>query len=187
MTIMKMSAKALSIFIFSLILAGCGAQTQKPPQIPALLSTGTMKLTSTDFTHEGQLSARFTCDGEDINPALDIALQPDGAKSLALIVDDPDAPAGTFTHWLVWNIDKRTTRIEANTVPLGSVQGLNDFGRAAWGGPCPPSGAHRYYFKLYALDTELSLPEGASVLELQDAMTGHVLEEAVIMGTYTRG
>ncbi len=143
-----------------------------------------MKLTSPEFEQEGKIPEIYTCDGKDINPELHISEIPGSAKSLALIVDDPDAPSGTFVHWVMFNIPPGE-KIAENSAP--GKQGSNNFGKTAYGGPCPPSGTHRYYFKLYALDTELDLAEGSSKQELLDAMEGHIVEEAELMGTYARG
>jgi len=143
-----------------------------------------MKITSSAFGHEGIIPTTYTCDGEDINPQLRIANVPEGTKSLALIVDDPDAPGGTFDHWVVWNI-MPTDEIASDTVP--GAQGKNGFGDLGYGGPCPPSGTHRYYFRLFALDTTLDVEEGAPRFEVEQAMKGHVIARAELMGTYTRG
>ena len=108
------------------------------------------------------------------------------AKSLALIVDDPDAPAGTWTHWLLWNINPKISLIEENTIPQGAVEGINSFGNKSYGGPCPPSGSHRYIFKLYALDSILNLEEGAQKGDLEQTIMGHILAEAQLIGNYQR-
>ncbi len=144
-----------------------------------------MEITSSAFEHEGKIPSRYTCDGEDISPPLEFADVPEEAKSLVLVMDDPDALAGTFDHWLAWNIPANTKSIEEGKEPEG-VQGTTDFGRKGYGGPCPPSGEHRYFFKLYALDTELDLPEGSSKEDLEKAMGGHIVEQAVLMGKYSR-
>jgi Raf kinase inhibitor-like YbhB/YbcL family protein len=139
------------------------------------------------FNHNEQIPTRYTCDGEDINPKLDISDVPPGAKSMALIVDDPDAPMGTWVHWVVWNIPSDRAGIEENAVPTGAVQGTNSWNKLGYGGPCPPSGTHRYFFKLYALDIEIDLKQGASKEELEKAMKGHILEQAELIGLYNRG
>jgi hypothetical protein len=144
-----------------------------------------MKLTSSAFENNGTIPSKNTCDGNNINPPLDIAEVPEGAKSLALVVDDPDAPAGIWVHWLVWNIPTSTTSINESTKPSG-VEGTTSFGEPGYGGPCPPSGTHRYFFKLYALDTELSLGSEADKSALESAMKGHILEEAELIGKYSR-
>src|SRR5438876_9788033 len=121
---------------------------------------GKMKISSSAFQEGGNIPSKFTCDGTDANPPLRFEGAPAETKSLVLIVDDPDAPSGLFTHWLIWNISSQTTTIAEGSTPKG-VQGTNDFGKSGYGGPCPPSGTHRYYFKIFALDRELDLPFGA--------------------------
>jgi hypothetical protein len=116
---------------------------------------------------------------------LQIAGVPTGAKSLALIVDDPDAPSGLFTHWMIWNISPQTNAVTEGNMPKG-VLGTNDFGRSDYGGPCPPSGMHRYYFRIFALDRELDLPSGAKRSQLDAAMKGHVVAQGELMGRYSR-
>ena len=144
-----------------------------------------MKLTSSAFEHQGSMPSEFTCDGAGISPPLTISEVPENTKSIALVSDDPDAPAGTWVHWVVWNIPPDTTEMPKGTEPQG-VQGKTDFGRTGYGAPCPPSGTHRYFFKLYALDTELELQEGSSKSELEGAMEGHIIEKAELIGTYKR-
>ncbi len=145
-----------------------------------------MKLTSTDFGDGGNIPKRFTCDDENISPSLQITGVPAAAKSLALIVDDPDAPRGTFTHWLVWSLPPDTKEFVTGAAPAGAVQGSNDAGKTGYAGPCPPSGQHRYYFKLYALDVPVTLPAGSPRKALEKAMEGHVLNQAVLLGRYAR-
>jgi len=142
-----------------------------------------MKLKSPEFENNKFIPNKFTCEGEDINPELIIEDVPVGAKSLALIVDDPDAPKGMWVHWVVYNIPI-TSRIENNSIP--GKEGINDFGRKSYGGPCPPSGIHRYFFKLYALDCLLNLNEGVTKRELEKAMDGHILDKAQLIGLYKR-
>lgn len=146
----------------------------------------TLTITSQAFSDKGMIPARFTCDGQDVNPSLEWGITPTGTRTLALIMDDPDAPVGTWVHWVVWNIQPETRHIKENSVPAGALQGLNSWKRTVYGGPCPPSGTHRYYFKLYALDTALDLPRTAAKAELELAMHGHILAQGEIMGTYRR-
>lgn len=146
---------------------------------------GTMKIT-TDFLHQESIPKKYTCDGEDSTPEISVEGVPEEAKSLALILDDPDAPMGTFVHWLLFNIPPNTTKITSKPLPAGSIQGFNDFGRVNYGGPCPPSGVHRYFFKLYALDKTLDLKEGATKAQLESAMKGHIIEKTELIGLYTR-
>lgn len=143
-----------------------------------------MNIVSTAFKHNGEIPQKYTCDGEDINPSLQISGFPPETRSLALIVDDPDAPAGTWVHWVVYDIPTDKSDIAENTVP--GKEGINDFKKQNYGGPCPPSGTHRYFFKAYALDQQLDLQEGITKQELLDAMQGHILAEAELIGTYAR-
>src|SRR6266853_6141217 len=145
-----------------------------------------MKITSSAFQEGGDIPSKFSRDGQDINPALRIEGTPSNAKTLLLIMDDPDAPVGLFTHWLVWNIDSKTTEIAEKSVPKGAVQGTNDYPTLGYGGPQPPSGTHRYYFKIYALDQTLNLRAGAKRKELDKEMNGHVIGQGQLMGRYTR-
>lgn len=145
--------------------------------------SATLNVTSTAFAAGGMIPSKYTCDGANVNPPMDIQGIPENAKFLALIVDDPDAPAGTWVHWVVWNIPL-TEFIEENTVP--GAEGLNNFQKHNYGGPCPPSGTHRYFFKVYALDALLNLPEETKKAGLEKAMSGHVLASGELMGLYKR-
>lgn len=174
--------KKLALIIFLFLLPACAAQTK-----PILnLNNINMKLTSPAFINNGELPAKYTCDGQGINPPLAISDVPAKAQSLALISDDPDAPSGTFVHWIIWNIDPQTTQIAENSVPSGSSLGKTSAGRTGFVPPCPPSGTHRYYFKIYALDTKLNLTPNAGKDNLEKAMQGHVLDSAEIIGLYKR-
>jgi len=144
-----------------------------------------MKITSPAFQEGGNIPSKFTCDGGDTSPPLQVAEVPSGAKSLVLVADDPDAPSGLFTHWIAWNISPQTNAIAEGSTPKG-VHGTNDFGKSGYGGPCPPSGTHRYYFKIFALDRELDLPAGARRRQLDAAMKGHVVAQGELMGRYSR-
>ena len=144
-----------------------------------------MKITSSAFQEGANIPSKFTCDGVDTSPPLQIADIPSEAKSLALIVDDPDAPGGLFTHWLVWNIPPQTSAVGEGSTPKG-VQGTNDFGKSGYGGPCPPSGTHRYYFKIFALDRELDLPFGAKRGQVDAAIKGHVVAQGELKGRYSQ-
>ena len=143
---------------------------------------GSLQITSPAFGHNQTIPREYTCQGADVNPILEIRGIPPGAKSLALIMDDPDAPMGTWDHWLVYNIPP-AEKIERNSIPGAQVK--NSFGKLNYGGPCPPSGTHRYFFKLYALDTTLTLPP-ASKKALEKAMEGHILDEAQLTGLYKK-
>jgi Raf kinase inhibitor-like YbhB/YbcL family protein len=149
-------------------------------------------LNSTAFANGGGISRKYTCDSADLSPALSWEGAPAGTHSLALIVDDPDAPVATWTHWIIWNISAQATALPEGAPKVavlddGARQGLNDFKRIGYGGPCPPPGKpHRYFFKLYALDAALDLKAGVKRSELELAMKGHVLSETELMGTYRR-
>lgn len=145
-----------------------------------------MKITSSAFKHNQKIPSQYTCDGSNINPPFEISEVPDKTQSLVLIMDDPDAPAGTWVHWTVWNIDPQATEIPENSIPTGGVEGVTSFGNPGYGGPCPPSGSHRYFFKLYALDTNLDLKFDADKEELDQAMTDHVIGKTELIGLYSR-
>jgi Raf kinase inhibitor-like YbhB/YbcL family protein len=144
-----------------------------------------MTITSPAFSAGGEIPAKFTCNGQSTSPELRITGTPPGAKSLVLIADDPDAPGGVFTHWLVWNINPQTTRWAENSVPAGALQGMNDFSKKGYGPPCPPSGTHRYIFKIFALDRPLELKAGARRADVEDAIRGHILAQGELIGLYT--
>lgn len=166
-----------------LSLVACSSQSFKTTRI--------MQLESTAFTHNELIPSQYTCDGEDISPPLSWSDPPADTKSLALICDDPDAPMKTWVHWVVYNLppEIRTLpeRVPAgNTLSDGGFQGINDFGKIAYGGPCPPRGTHRYFFKLYALDTALDLKSGATKATVEAAMKGHILAQTELIGRYSR-
>jgi Raf kinase inhibitor-like YbhB/YbcL family protein len=148
-------------------------------------AASSIPITSSAFQPGADIPAKFTCNGTNVSPGLQISGVPNDAKSLVLIVDDPDAPRGLFTHWIVWNIDPKTTTIPENSAPAGAMQGTNDFGKRSYGGPCPPSGTHRYFFKLFVLDTKLDLKPSARRAELDAAMHGHVLGQGELMARYS--
>lgn len=143
-----------------------------------------MKLKSKDFENGGMIPSVFTCDDRDISPHLAWEDVPEDAKSFALIVDDPDAPMGTWVHWLLCNIPPNLRELPQNNVPSGALQVKNDFGKTNYGGPCPPSGVHRYFFKLYALN--IPSLEGINEKNFYDMVKEHKIAEAVLMGKYTR-
>ncbi len=145
-----------------------------------------MKLASSAFENNQMIPFRHTCDGEDISPSFEISEVPEGTQSLVLIVDDPDASMSIWNHWIVWNINPLTVLIEENSVPEGAVQGMNSFSKQPYGGPCPPSGTHHYYFKLYALDTKLDLISSSKKEDVEKAIGSHVLEQAELVGLYQR-
>jgi Raf kinase inhibitor-like YbhB/YbcL family protein len=150
-----------------------------------------MQVTSTAFNDGGMIPQQYTCDGQDKSPPLNWGEAPDKTRSFALIADDPDAPGGTFVHWVLYGLPAEVHELpegvpDNETLPSGARQGVTGFGAVGYGGPCPPSGTHRYFFKVYALDTELSLPPGRSKADLLKAMEGHVLAQGQIMGKYKR-
>lgn len=176
-----MIRRAILLFVLALgMLPAAGAIGKEGRKM------GEMKISSPAFAHNGGIPAKYTCDGADASPPLIIENVPGSAKSLALIVDDPDAPAGTWVHWVIWNIPAATAEIGENAYPPGALQGKSDFGRTGYGGPCPPSGSHRYFFKLYALDTTLELGPATTKKELERAMAGHVVGRAELVGVYKR-
>ena len=144
-----------------------------------------MKITSSAFSEGGTIPDKYAKANQNVNPPLRIEGAPAEAKSLLLIMDDPDAPVGLFTHWLVWNIDPKTTEVAENSVPSGAVQGTNDYPNLGYGGPQPPSGTHRYYFKIFALDRTLDLKPGAKRKEVDAAMRSHVIAQGELMGRYS--
>jgi hypothetical protein len=143
-----------------------------------------LKVSSPEFKDNEHMPERFTCDGDGISPPIEIGGVPKSAKSLVLIVDDPDAPSGTYVHWVVWNILSSTTSIEEGKPP--GKEGTNSNGDRFYMGPCPPTGTHRYFFKVYALDTSLDMEDGSSKEDVENAMEGHVLAEGQIVGLYSR-
>ena len=142
-----------------------------------------LKVSSTAFVNNGIIPLKYTCDGDNVNPPLHITNIPEKTKSLVLIVDDLDAPMKTWLHWLVWDIEP-SGRIEEDSVP--GIEGSNDFRRNSYGGPCPPSGTHRYFFKMYAVDTKLGLKSGASLEDVEQGMKGHIIAQGQLMGKYSR-
>ncbi len=143
------------------------------------------------FVPGGKIPDKYTCDGMDISPPLTWTSGPEGTKTFAIICDDPDAPMGTWVHWVLFNLPVNITELHENVPPekeleIGARQGMNDFRRIGYGGPCPPGGVHRYFFKLYALDAEINLEAGATKDELLKAMEGHILAEGQLMGRYER-
>jgi hypothetical protein len=142
-----------------------------------------MIILSSAFSDSDSIPEKYSCDGQDVNPELTLEAIPEGTVSLALIVDDPDAPNGDWVHWVLYDMPV-LARIEENSIP--GTQGMNSFGKLDYGGPCPPSGTHRYFFRLYALNTTLGLPEGVDKKGLKEKMEGHIIEYAELMGTYQR-
>ncbi len=171
---MKKTIVLLSLFIFS-------------------LSIFSLELKTPAFKNGGKIPFVFTCDGKDISPMLIIKGVPKGTKSLVLIMDDPDAPMGTWVHWVIYNIPPTLGKLKRNfpkkpSLPNGIKQGRNSWGKIGYGGPCPPkiTGSHRYFFKLYAIDKKLNLPPGATKKEVLKAIEGHIISQATLMGRYKR-
>jgi Raf kinase inhibitor-like YbhB/YbcL family protein len=150
-----------------------------------------IKITSPAFEDEGLIPEKHTCDGMDVSPALGWDSGPEGTKTFALVCDDPDAPMGTWVHWILFNVPADVNELPESIPPeqeleSGAKQGMNDFHKIGYGGPCPPGGTHRYFFKIYALDTEVDLEAGATKSDLLGAMEGHILAEGQLMGKYSR-
>jgi Raf kinase inhibitor-like YbhB/YbcL family protein len=171
-----------------LVALGAGAKLRAGQQAPAK----TFKLETTSFTPGGDIPKKFTCQGPDVSPALTWTEPPAGTRSFALIADDPDAPGGTFVHWVVYNLPPTARKLNEATagneeMGNGGRQGMNDFPMSGYAGPCPPPGKyHRYFFRLYALDTLLNLKGGATRQQVDGAMHGHVLAQAEVMGRFRR-
>lgn len=186
---------AAILVLTTLALVGCNKQpspasaTASPQVAPQ--NSSTMKLSSSAFKEGEAIPRGYTCDGANVSPPLEWSDVPKNAKTLSLIADDPDAPAGTWVHWVFYNLPAENIGLVEN-VPLtdnlkaGGFQGKNDFQKTGYGGPCPPSSTHRYFFKLYAIDSDLPLKAGATRADLEKAMNGHVVGQAQLMGTYRR-
>jgi Raf kinase inhibitor-like YbhB/YbcL family protein len=193
---MSVNLKAGVIALLMTLATACAKQpaatTQNPlPAQSPQPTSEALKLISRAFTEGQPIPRQYSCDGINISPPLEWSGVPKPAKTLAIIADDPDAPAGTWVHWVVYNLPADTIGMVENlpsTEDLkgGGLQGKNDFEKIGYGGPCPPSGTHRYLFKIYALDGDLPLKAGATKTEVEKAMSGHVLAQAQLMGTYHR-
>lgn len=145
-----------------------------------------MKIESPAFKNNENIPSKYTCDGVNINPALKISEIPKNTVSLALIVEDPDAPGGTWIHWTVFNINPGISLIPENNIPKGAIEGVTDFRRPGYGGPCPPSGSHRYFFVIYALDSIVKLGSSARADDIKKAMKSHIIGSAELVGLYSR-
>ncbi len=183
----------IALLLVSTLITGCQNNQNTANLINEVTENKTlsnnetkMKLTSPNFENNGYLPPEFTCDGQEMSPELHIADIPHGTKSLALIMDDPDAENGTWTHWLIWNIPKDTTVIPKNIGPGFATQGNNSWPKAEYGGPCPPLGTHRYFFRLFALSGELDLPSGATRAELEKAMESKIINQDHLQGIYKK-
>ncbi|MFH0765263.1 MAG: YbhB/YbcL family Raf kinase inhibitor-like protein [Calditrichota bacterium] len=190
------SANLFSFLIAIVTAAGCGGNqggdSQNISKSPGKAGSKVLEITSSAFENGGLIPVVYTCDGEDVSPPLNWGDPPPGTAVFALVCDDPDAPVGVWTHWLIYNIPRASRGLPEELAPEleqadGTRQGRNDFNRIGYGGPCPPSGqAHRYYFKLYALSSPLDLPGGASRAHILSAMEGLVLAEGQLMGKFGR-
>ena len=145
-----------------------------------------LKVTSPAFENNGNIPLAYGCDGKNVNPPVRIGNIPPGTKSLALVWDDQDAPRGTYVHWILWNIDPDTKEVKENSVPEGAVQGLNDFKKNRYGGPCPPTRPHTYVLKVYALDTRLELDPKSTKADLEKAAEGRIIARGQLVGVYKR-
>jgi hypothetical protein len=173
-------AAAVLVFVFAV------AEKHKPgPKLTPTMQTQSLVFKSSTFDDGKRMPSKYTCDGENVNPPFAIGGVAAEAKSLILIMDDPDAPFGTWDHWITFNLPPQTRTIEEGKEPEG-ISGKGTAGNTTYSGPCPPSGIHRYFFKLYALDTVLSLKEGSTKKEVEQAMEGHVLQKATLIGLYAR-
>lgn len=192
-----MMNKILYIITFCLLFNSCQkketgtAQNVDKKNINQERSKTEMLITSSSFKEGGMIPAKYTCDGENISPPLEWSQIPEGTKSFALISDDPDAPAGDWVHWVLYNLPPSVTSLVENilkekTLENGAKQGINDFRKTGYDGPCPPGGTHRYFFKLFALDTMLEEKENMTKSDLLNVMKGHILSNAQLIGKYSR-
>jgi len=172
------------LVIFLAVLTAC-TTTISPEANTMEKSKNSMIISSPAFLDNTMIPRKYTCQGDDINPPLEFSGIPSGTKSLVLIVDDPDAPMGTWDHWILFNVHV-ISKIEEDNVPPGAVQGTNSWGNNSYGGPCPPTGTHRYVFKLYALDSPLDLNESSSKQDVLNAMKAHLLAQAQLIGLYRK-
>lgn len=186
---------AAFLLLTSIALAACSSTTQPGTQTPTSSASPANKsaliLTSTAFKEGQPIPRQYTCDGVNVSPPLEWTGVPRNAKTLAIIADDPDAPAGTWVHWVLYNTPAKNIGFVENVpatenLKAGGFQGKNDFGKIGYGGPCPPSGTHRYFFKIFAVDTELPLKAGAAKADVEKAMEGHIVGQGQLMGTYSR-
>jgi hypothetical protein len=179
------------LLLLAVLLLACQRQAQPTVQGKEEGTMG-LKVVSSAFQEGGMIPSDYTCDGKDISPPLAWSGAPAGTAAFALVCEDPDAPAGVWVHWVVWNLPASVSELPTGvppaqkTLPNGGTQGTNDFRKIGYGGPCPPSGTHRYQFRLYALDKVLDLKPGATKKELLKAMGGHILAEGQLMGHYKR-
>lgn len=183
----KFTILLTSIFITAIVIVGSfsvGGNYSLAQNQPGQAAPKQMKITSPAFSQGDKIPVKYTCEGENAIPPLEISGAPAEAKSLAIIVDDPDAPRGNFNHWIIWNIEPNTTRIDG--MPAGAVSGKNSGGNTGFVGPCPPMGTHRYYFKVFALDDKINLDTNAIEDDLTSAMNGHIIAQGELMGRYIK-
>jgi len=187
--------KQITLPLSMLLLMACArvppAPTQSPTPAAQKENKMEIKLTSAAFKEGQPIPRQYTCDGVNVSPPLEWTGVPKTAKTVAIVADDPDAPAGTWVHWVVYDLPAENIGVVENlpateSLKAGGFQGKNDFGKIGYGGPCPPSGTHRYFFKVYALDAEVSLNAGATKADLEKAMQGHIVGQGELMGTYQR-
>lgn len=180
-------AGGFMVFVFwgVMILALCGTNMQARVGIESMAKNG-FSVTSSAFTEGNAIPKRYTCDGENISPDLAWTGVPEGTQSFAIIVDDPDAPSKTWVHWIVYNMPATITQLSGGVNTAQFATGLNDFGNTQYGGPCPPSGIHRYRFTVYALDILLPKEAGISKQKLLALMDGHILAQNILTGVYAR-
>jgi Raf kinase inhibitor-like protein, YbhB/YbcL family len=172
--------------IFGVLFLKNKNSSLEPIKKIAINNSNNMIISSPAFLEGNKIPDSYGCHGQDVNPPLKFSGVPTEAKSLVLLVDDPDAPSGDWVHWLVFNINPQTESVDENSVPNGAVVGINSFGDKKYGGPCPPMGTHHYKFKLYALDEVLTLADSTEKSELIKAMNNHVIASSVLTGTYSR-
>ena len=181
------------LLLTAIVLSACASPATQAatPDPLGMEEAMSIELTSSAFSQGKAIPKKYSCKGDDVSPALAWGEPPAGTKSFALIMDDPDAPLGTWVHWVLFNIPASTRELPEAfpsdaALPDGSVSGTSSFNKTGYGGPCPPSGTHRYFFKLYALDETLAISAGANKGELEKAMTGHILAKGELMGTFTK-
>jgi Raf kinase inhibitor-like YbhB/YbcL family protein len=177
---MKRCSSVMVLIGFAIILAASNGAGQESGTAKPL------KVTSPAYENNKTIPSKYGCDGVNVNPAIRIENVPPGTKSLALLFDDKDAPRKTYVHWILWNIDPSVKEIQENSVPEGAVQGLNDFKKNTYGGPCPPTRPHRYALIVYALDVRLNLDPKSGKAELEKALEGHIIAQGQLMGVYRR-
>ena len=190
---MKNSSMFLSCAFLILLFLGCAKRqpTAQPPANTPKTDKAEIILTSVAFKEGQSIPRPYTCDGVNVSPSLEWSGIPKTARTLAIVADDPDAPGGTWVHWVLYNLPADNIGLVENlpateTLKAGGFQGKSDFGKIGYGGPCPPTGTHRYFFRIYALDSELPLKAGATKSQLMKAMEGHIIVQGQLMGTYRR-